>query len=50
MHVTPVNNKYNGLWLRQEIGGGTSRRRKNFRIKPSGIFGSEDVMRWAHGT
>jgi hypothetical protein len=45
MNVAPVNNKYDGLWLRQETGGGTSRRRKNSGIEPGGTFTQEDVMR-----
>jgi hypothetical protein len=28
MDVTPVNNKSDGLWFRQEIGGGTSKRQR----------------------
>ena len=34
MNVAPVNNKSDGLWLRQEIGGGTSRWRENSGIQP----------------
>ena len=38
MDVTPINNKSDGLWLRQEIGGGTSGRRKDSGIEPGGRF------------
>ena len=30
MEVAPVNNKSGGLWVSQEIGGRTSRRKKEF--------------------
>lgn len=30
MDVAPVNNKSDGPWLRQEIGGGTTGREKEF--------------------
>ena len=30
MDVAPVNNKSDGLWLKQEMRGGTSERQKEF--------------------
>jgi hypothetical protein len=30
MNVAPVNDKFDRLWFRQKIGGGTSRRQKGF--------------------
>jgi hypothetical protein len=33
MDTAPVNNKSDGLWLRQGIAGGTSRRRENSGIE-----------------
>ena len=48
--VAPVNNKSDGLWLRQEIGGGTSGRRENSGIEPGRRFTQEDVRRQTHGT
>ena len=42
MDVAPVNNKSDGLWSWQEIGGGTSRKRKD-----SGI--ESDMGRFARG-
>jgi hypothetical protein len=39
-----------GLWLRQEIGGGTARRKKHSRIEVgSGIFAWKDVRRQMSG-
>jgi len=32
MGMVPVNNKSDGSWLRQEIGGGTSGRQKRFWV------------------
>jgi hypothetical protein len=34
MDAVPVNNKSDGQWLRQEIGGGTSERRDNSGMEP----------------
>ena len=44
-----VNNKSDGLWLRQEIGGGTSGKRKNSGIEPDGRFTWEN-MKQTYGT
>jgi hypothetical protein len=38
MAVSPINQKACGLWLRQEMGGGTSGRRKGSGIKSDGRF------------
>ena len=38
MDVTPVNNKSDGLRLRQEIGGRAFGRRKDSGIEPGGRF------------
>lgn len=46
-----VNNKYDGVWHRQEIGGGTSRRQKGFWDRAGrGSLAWEDVMRQTQGT
>jgi hypothetical protein len=51
MDVTPVNNKYDGLWLRQKIGGGTSSRQKGFWDRARyERFTREDVTRQTRGT
>ena len=52
MDVAPVNNKYDGLLLRQEIGGETSGRQKEFwdRARLSGDLARKDVRRQRHGT
>jgi hypothetical protein len=44
------HNKSHGLWLRQEIGGGTSRRRENSGIEPGRRITWEDVTRQIQGT
>lgn len=38
MHLAPVNNNYDDLWLRQEIGSGTSGRRENSGLGPGRRF------------
>jgi hypothetical protein len=50
MDVVSVGNKSDGLWLSQEIGGGTPRRRENCGIESGGRFSQADVRRWARGT
>jgi len=51
MDDAPVNHKSDGLWLRQEIGGGTSRRQKgSWDRAKHGRFSWEDMTRWMHGT
>ena len=46
MVAAPVNNKSDGLWLRQEIGGGTFGRRENSEIEPGmGRSAQEDLRR-----
>lgn len=45
MEVAPDNNKSDGLWLRQKMGGGTSRRRTNSGIKPGVGVGEEERPR-----
>jgi hypothetical protein len=42
--MAPVNNRTEGLWLKQEIGGGTSRRRKNSGIVPGQVGDSLGKM------
>jgi hypothetical protein len=49
MDVAPVSSKSDGLWLREQIGGGTSGRRENSEIEP-GRFAQKDVMRQTNGT
>jgi hypothetical protein len=51
MDVAPVNNKSDSLWLRQEIGGGTSRKQKGVWDRARhGRFIREDIMNQMHGT
>lgn len=53
MEASPVNNKSDGLGLRQGIEGGASGKRKDSGIEPgAGVRGSlrEDVRRRMHGT
>ena len=51
MNVAPVNNKSDGLWLRQEIGGETSGKHEGFWEKVRHRrFTQEVVTRGTHGT
>jgi hypothetical protein len=50
MAVLPVNQKAYGPWLRQEIEGGTSGRRKNSGREPGKEATWEDVTRQMHRT
>jgi hypothetical protein len=45
VEVAPANHKSDGLWLRQKIGGGTSRRRENSGIAPGRRFSQENGRR-----
>jgi len=49
INVAPVNNKSDGLWLRQDIEGGTSGKQKEFHDKArSRRFAQEDLTRQTH--
>lgn len=51
MDMAPANNKSDALWLRDDKGGGTSRKQRNSGIEPStGRFAQEAVMKQMHGT
>lgn len=50
MGMVPVNNKSDGSWLRQEIGGGTSGRQKRLWVSAGRRFTLEDVTRQRNGT
>ena len=46
-----VNNKFDGLRLRQKIGNGISQRQKGFWDRArNGRFAQEDVIKQTHGT
>lgn len=48
MHVAPLN-RTDGLWLRQELGGGTSRRKENSETEPDTVrLAQEDMRRRTH--
>jgi hypothetical protein len=48
MDVAPVNNKSDGLCLRQEIECGTPGRRENSGIESGRRFAGEEVRGWIH--
>jgi hypothetical protein len=51
LDVTAVNNKSDGLWFRQKIGGGTSRRQKGFWDRARyQRFAWGDMTRQIHST